>query len=154
MKTFGILKLCIKAGEIICVDDPTVAVLCPDIKDNIKCHCLHCFRPTKAPLPCDVSFVIIAHHKKNFSFHQNCCSVVFCSKKCKEEANNSYHQYECALKLYEMFENEGNDMIKLFVGLRAVTQKPLQYFSENRQEIEKFLSNTSVGTYIVQLTHI
>ena len=52
---------------------------------------------------------------------------------------SSYHQYECSLKLYEMFENEETDMIKLFVGLRAVTQKPIQYFTENRAEIEKFL---------------
>ena len=48
----------IKAGEIICVDDPTVAMLCPEKKDNVICHCLHCFRSTRAPLPCDVSLII------------------------------------------------------------------------------------------------
>ena len=52
----------IKAGEIICVDDPSVSMLCPDIKENIKSHCLHCFRASKAPLPCDV-------RSKNESFY-------------------------------------------------------------------------------------
>jgi len=112
----------IKAGEIICVDDPTCAMLCPDNKDNINSHCLNCFRFTKAPLPCD-----------------NCCSVVFCSKKCKDLANQSFHKYECQLKLYELFEHEGREIFGLFMALRAVTQKPLHYFTENQKEIEKFL---------------
>jgi len=112
----------IKAGEIICVDDPTCAMLCPDNKDSINSHCLTCFRFTKAPLPCD-----------------NCCSVVYCSKKCKDLANQSFHKYECQLKLYELFEHEGREIFSLFMALRAVTQKPLKYFTENQKEIEKFL---------------
>jgi len=112
----------IKAGEIICVDDPTCAMLCPDVKDSIYDHCVNCFRFTKAPLPCD-----------------NCCSVVFCSKKCKDLANQTFHRIECQLKLYEMFEHESKEIFALFMALRAVTQKPLQYFTENQKEIEKFL---------------
>ena len=46
---------------------------------------------------------------------------------------------ECQLKLYEMFEHESAEVFKLFMGLRAVTQKPIQYFTENQAEIEKFL---------------
>jgi len=112
----------IKAGEIICVDDPTCAMLNPDNKDSIYDHCLNCFRFTKAPLPCD-----------------NCCSVVFCSKKCKDLANQSFHKIECQLKIYEIFEHEGKEIFSLFMALRAVTQKPIQYFTENQKEIEKFL---------------
>eukprot|EP00092_Neocalanus_flemingeri_P012773 GFUD01013764.1.p1 GENE.GFUD01013764.1~~GFUD01013764.1.p1 ORF type:complete len:2085 (+),score=698.75 GFUD01013764.1:68-6256(+) len=112
----------IKAGEMICVDDPTCAMLCPENKDNINNHCLNCFRFTKAPLPCDT-----------------CCSVVFCSKKCKDQANQTYHKFECQLKLYELFQFEGRDVFSLFLALRAVTQKPLHYFTENQKEIEKFL---------------
>eukprot|EP00091_Calanus_sinicus_P001206 TRINITY_DN11181_c0_g1_i2.p2 TRINITY_DN11181_c0_g1~~TRINITY_DN11181_c0_g1_i2.p2 ORF type:complete len:179 (+),score=25.19 TRINITY_DN11181_c0_g1_i2:294-830(+) len=41
----------IKAGEIICVDDPTCAMLCPDNKESIYSHCINCFRFTMAPLP-------------------------------------------------------------------------------------------------------
>ena len=70
---------------------------------------------------------------------QNCCSVVFCSKKCKDLANQTFHRLECQLKLYELFEHEGREVFSLFMALRAVTQKPLQYFTENQKEIEKFL---------------
>ena len=45
----------ILAGEVIGVDDPIAAILCPENFDNIRSHCLHCFAFTKAPLPCEVS---------------------------------------------------------------------------------------------------
>jgi len=112
----------IKAGEMICVDDPVCSMLCPDNKESLLNHCLSCFRYTKAPLPCD-----------------NCCSVVFCSKKCKDFANQTFHRIECQLKLYELFEYEGREVFSLFMALRAITQKPLHYFTENQKEIEKFL---------------
>jgi len=112
----------IKAGEMICVDDPVCSMLCPDDKTAITSHCINCFRFTRAPLPCDT-----------------CCSVVFCSKKCKVHANLTFHKYECQLKLYEMFEYEKQEVFGLFMALRAITQKPVQYFTENQKEIEKFL---------------
>ena len=34
-------------------------MLCPDEKEGVRTHCLHCFRATKAPLPCDVSIVTL-----------------------------------------------------------------------------------------------
>ena len=43
------------------------------------------------------------------------------------------------MKIYELFEHEGRDVFGLFMALRAITQKPLQYFSENKKELEKFL---------------
>ena len=48
-------------------------------------------------------------------------------------------RYECQMKIYELFEHEGREVFGLFMALRAVTQKPLQYFTENRKELEKFL---------------
>ena len=41
------------------MDDPSVSMLCPDEKEGVRTHCLHCFRATKAPLPCDVSIVTL-----------------------------------------------------------------------------------------------
>ena len=38
-----------------------------------------------------------------------------------------------------MFMLQGPEVFKLFMGLRAVTQKPVQYFTENQKEIERFL---------------
>ena len=106
------------------MDDPSVSMLCPDIKENIKNHCLHCFRATKAPLPCDVR-----SKRELFYFDlicpQNCCSVVFCSRKCKSEANESYHKMECQMKLYEMFEHE----VKVF---------PKKLKCQNKQNILEY----------------
>ena len=65
--------------------------------------------------------------------------MVFCSKKCKSSAIAGFHKYECQLKLYELFEHEKPEIFSLFMALRAITQKPIQYFTENQQEIEKFL---------------
>lgn len=112
----------IKAGELICVDSPAVSLLCPDKQQAVFAHCLDCFRRTRAPLPCD-----------------NCCTVVFCSKECKKRALNTYHKFECQMRLYEMYQNEGRDVFGLFMALRAVTQKPMAYFVENQKEIEKFI---------------
>ena len=41
--------------------------------------------------------------------------------------------------MYELFEHEKPEIFSLFMALRAITQKPIQYFTENQQEIEKFL---------------
>ena len=65
--------------------------------------------------------------------------MVFCSKKCKSSAIAGFHKFECQLKLYELFEHEKPEIFSLFMALRAITQKPIQYFTENQQEIEKFL---------------
>lgn len=48
------------------------------------------------------------------------------------------------MKLYELFMYEEKDVFGLFLALRAVTQKPLQYFTENRVELEKFLERGEV----------
>ena len=59
LSTSTYTSICSQAGEIICVDDPSVSMLCPDEKEGVRTHCLHCFRATKAPLPCDVSIVTL-----------------------------------------------------------------------------------------------
>ena len=64
---------------------------------------------------------------------QSCCSVVYCSRACKQQADSTYHRVECQLKLYEMFEHEAPELFTQFMALRAVTQKPLQFFTENQK---------------------
>ena len=38
-----------------------------------------------------------------------------------------------------MFEYEKTEVVSLFMALRAITQKPVKYFTENQAEVEKFL---------------
>ena len=52
-------------------------------------------------------------------------------------------RYECQMKIYELFSHEGREVFGLFMALRAITQKPLQYFTDNRQELEKFMERAT-----------
>ena len=112
----------IAAGEIIAVSDPVATLLCPEKLEKLQNHCLHCHLFSKAPLPCE-----------------NCCSVVFCSVNCRNIACQSYHKYECEMRLYELIPLEGKDMFGYFLALRAITQKPLEYFLEHREMLDIFI---------------
>ena len=48
-------------------------------------------------------------------------------------------RYECQMRLYEIFPTEDSEMFSLFISLRAITQKPAQFFRENKQDLEKYL---------------
>ena len=65
-----------------------------------------------------------------FSFHPQ---VMFCSMKCRTAALSTYHKYEC--KLVDLFLSSGMSII-CFLALRTVTQKPLQWFRDNREMFE------------------
>ena len=43
------------------------------------------------------------------------------------------------MKLYEIFPAEDSEMFSLFMALRSITQKPLQFFRESKDDIEKYL---------------
>ena len=68
---------------------------------------------------------------------QRCCAVVFCSLKCRQEAGE-YHKYECEMRLYELIPLEGKEMFGYFLALRAITQRPLQYFLDHKEMFEAF----------------
>ena len=70
---------------------------------------------------------------------QTCCAVVFCSKECRRLACQSYHKYECDMRLYELIPLEGKEMFGYFLALRAVTQKPLKYFLDHKEMFEVFI---------------
>ena len=58
---------------------------------------------------------------------------MFCSMKCRTAALSTYHKYEC--KLVDLFLSSGMSII-CFLALRTVTQKPLQWFRDNREMFE------------------
>ena len=63
--------------------------------------------------------------------------MVFCSVECREAARD-YHQYECEMRLYELLPLEGKEMFGYFLALRLITQRPLQYFLDQREMFEAF----------------
>ena len=64
---------------------------------------------------------------------------MFCSKQCRKAACSTYHLYECDIRLYELIGLEETEMQGLFLALRAVTQRDLDYFLAQRDMIEIFL---------------
>ncbi len=104
----------IEAGEVIFNEEPIVAVLCPE-EDATTESCADCFAYIKddAPIPCPT-----------------CSKVVFCSLKCRRKALESYHVIECALS--PVFAATKLDKMPLVVMvLRAIAQKPINFFLEN-----------------------
>lgn len=85
----------------------------------------HDFEPrTITPLPCP-----------------NCIDIVFCSKKCRDEALASYHRYECGI--LETIWKSGSS-INVSMALRIITQRPLEYFKKLRNELTDDLTYEKV----------
>lgn len=67
----------IEPGEILIVEKPFSSMLS---SENVYTHCSHCLQQHWAMIPC-----------------KNCIYVMYCSKKCKQEAWKSYHDIECSV---------------------------------------------------------
>jgi tetratricopeptide (TPR) repeat protein len=79
-------------------------------------NCQHCFKVIRAVVPCP-----------------GCSWVCFCSRDCRDEALESYHQYECpVLKL--LLESGLN--VYSFLALRAVCKEGLHGLLEIKDVLE------------------
>lgn len=106
---YGVASRDIAVGEFLCVEDPAVSHMLPDYMGS---NCTHCFKSMKAPLPCP-----------------RCTKVLFCSYKCRQEALSTYHKYECTV--VDFLIASGMSII-CFLAYRCISQKPLQFFLENK----------------------
>ncbi|XP_044577673.1 SET and MYND domain-containing protein 4-like isoform X2 [Cotesia glomerata] len=93
----------VKIGDVIAHEAPLASCLLPEYYGT---HCHHCFVRLRAPLGCSV-----------------CSSVAFCGKKCRDEALQTYHKYEC--KLLVLLIGSGMSILSMLT-LRMVTQVGLQ----------------------------
>jgi len=110
---FAVASRDIVVGDVLTVEKAIVSHMLPEYMGR---NCTHCFKSMKAPLPCPT-----------------CTKVMFCSMKCRTAALSTYHKYEC--KLVDLFLSSGMSII-CFLALRSVTQKPLQWFRDNREMFE------------------
>jgi len=108
----------IEVGELIAAE--TAFVSCLD-KEFCKTNCWHCLRLTKNPVPC-----------------MKCSGMVYCSEKCRDISDNSYHKYEC---LYTDVLYQAN-LGAWRLAYRAMTAYPWDFFKENK---EKFLSRNELA---------
>jgi len=112
---FCIASRDIIVGEVLTVEKAIVSHMLPEYMGK---NCTHCFKSMKAPLPCPT-----------------CTKVMFCSYACRHAALTTYHQYEC--KLVDLFQASGMSII-CYMSYRAITQKPLKWFLENK---DKFVNH-------------
>lgn len=123
----------IKVGDSIIIEKPHCAVL---LEKYSKTHCQHCF------LRC-VEKLFVLKDFELFVFVSlfrtiapivcpNCPNVIFCSEKCKEIALSSYHKTECIV--LPLIWRSGSS-INCHMALRIISQKPLQYFIEFKDQV-------------------
>ncbi|KAL4703162.1 hypothetical protein ACJJTC_016763 [Scirpophaga incertulas] len=110
----------IPVGEILLVEKPHSGVLLGEYSST---HCQNCFVKCSIPLPCP-----------------KCPNVIFCSEKCLEAAQKSYHAYEC--QILPLIWKSGCS-ITCHIALRMITQNKKEYF----KNIIKDLKIKPDGTY-------
>ena len=76
---------------------------------NIDVFCVHCGKSNICPFPCP-----------------SCPDVLFCSLRCLDQAQKSYHKYECQMRLYAILKyiagNSADSMsVGKMLGLRIAT---------------------------------
>lgn len=104
----------IEAGEILLVERPHSGVLLGEFS---KSHCQNCFIRCLIPLACP-----------------KCPNAVFCSDKCSEVAQKSYHAYEC--HILPLIWKSGCS-ITCHIALRMITQHAKDYFKDLTFETPK-----------------
>ncbi|CAH2247975.1 SET and MYND domain-containing protein 4 [Pararge aegeria] len=107
-------------GEVLLVEKPHSGVL---LGEYSKTHCQNCFVKCVIPLPCP-----------------KCPNVIFCSDKCLDVAQKSYHGYEC--HILPLIWKSGCS-ITCHIALRMITQNNKEYF----RGLIKDLHNKPTGTY-------
>jgi len=120
---FGVANTDIPAGTVILVEPALVTV---NKEDHIDRYCDFCHQKIELLLiPC-----------------KTCAHVAYCSNKCKEHALDMYHKSECGSaelfgKVLDNIKKDGKtktgstkDISKLC--FRAIAQKPLSWYKENK----------------------
>ncbi|KAM3966739.1 SET and MYND domain containing, class 4, member 3 [Aphomia sociella] len=103
----------IEAGEILLVEKPYSGVL---LYEYSLTHCQNCYLKCPIPLACPT-----------------CPNVIFCSDKCLEVAQNSYHGYEC--HILPLLWKSGCS-ITCHIALRMITQNKKDYFNNISKDLE------------------
>lgn len=117
----------IQVGSILAVVDTEGAHLNPDKPGQIMKYCLHCMVGVEVPYPCS-----------------SCPRVIFCGPKCKQEAEDSYHKYECQMDLYNIRINDSKDGCTIFHSIKIICGQPLKFWIQNQKE---FLGNGWSGDW-------
>lgn len=103
----------IEAGEILLVESPHSGAL---LNEYCRTHCHNCYVKCPIPIPCPT-----------------CPNVIFCSDKCLEVAQKTYHAYEC--HILPLLWKSGCS-ITCHLAIRMITQNKKEYFVNINKELE------------------
>ncbi|XP_044005070.1 SET and MYND domain-containing protein 4-like [Aphidius gifuensis] len=93
----------IKPGEIIAIERPYAKIYYGDMKLRFCCHC---GEQMWSSLPCD-----------------SCNIMMFCSNKCRDDANDDYHAIECqVLKFIQKFNLQDEYFIVTRIICKAIVE--------------------------------
>jgi len=121
---FAVANRDIPTGSVILVEPAVVNIA---KEDQLESFCDFCFKNVDLRLvPC-----------------RHCSYVAFCSKECSQASSGSYHKYECGYKdmfskiLDDLYKGKKTDSTKDLVrlGYRALVQKPLSWYKENKETL-------------------
>jgi SET and MYND domain-containing protein 4 len=131
----------IKLGTYLVQEKPHVSCL---LQSYSQTHCQTCFKRCNIPIACT-----------------RCSDVIFCSKKCLNDAMNTFHKYECGTMQH--LWNSGIS-ITCQMALRIIAQKSVKYFLDIKNELDMLrdkvdytkidtLSNDDYRRVFVLVTH-
>lgn len=103
----------IKLGTNLVQEKPHVASL---LQNYSQTHCQACFKRCNLPIACT-----------------RCADVIFCSKKCLNDAMNTFHKFECGIMQH--LWNSGIS-ITCQMALRIIAQKSVKYFLHMKNKLE------------------
>lgn len=87
-----------KPGDVIFIEKPYIKLIS---NRKIFAYCSHCCCETWSSIPCD-----------------NCTWIMFCSEKCKKNAWEKYHKYECSM--YGCLEPNNKSNTNLLLAIRCL----------------------------------
>lgn len=108
----------IKLGTFLVQEKPHVSCL---LQSYAQTHCQSCFKRTIVPIACI-----------------NCADIIYCSEKCRDDAKDSFHKYECGV--LQHLWNSGAS-ITCQMALRIIAQKSLKYFLDIKDDLNDLKTN-------------
>ena len=112
----------LRCGTFLAAEEPVVSFLW---SEQLQSHCSGCLARVTSLVPC-----------------YTCSVVVFCSDTCRARAWKTFHQFEC-----KAVEAMSSAYQNIFVAYRAVAQKPLKYFLDNKQIFSTYDRHRGAGCY-------
>lgn len=105
----------IEAGELLSVQQGYATILAPE---NFYTHCSNCLRQTWSSIPC-----------------QKCPNVVYCNEKCRDQAWEHHHAFECFV-IGAMLKLEFNLLGLMSLRLAIQARKEAGSFEALKHKIE------------------